>query len=147
VKTFAPVPARKVNLPPSTRDPMLAGLEGVTKPGGTAGGTFAGFPFNVLDVAGKTGTADHVGQQPTSVFMSFAPASDPQYAVGVIIDQGGFGAAAAAPVARAVYEYLIGNPVNPIVNPVPSPSAPVPPLPPLVPVATAAGGNAGNGTR
>jgi penicillin-binding protein 2 len=147
VKTFAPVPARKVNLPPSTRDPMLAGLEGVTKPGGTAGGTFAGFPFNVLDVAGKTGTADHVGQQPTSVFMSFAPSSNPQYAVGVIIDQGGFGAAAAAPVARAVYEYLIANPVNPIVNPVPSPSAPVPPLPPVVPVATAAGGNAGNGTR
>jgi penicillin-binding protein 2 len=124
---------------------MLAGLEGVTKPGGTAGGTFAGFPFNQMDIAGKTGTADHIGQKPTSVFMSFAPAANPQYAVGVIIDQGGFGADAAAPVARAVYQYLLANPVQPLVNPVPGPSATLPPLPPLVPVNSAAA--AGNGTR
>jgi penicillin-binding protein 2 len=147
VKTFSPVAARHVNLPPSTRDPMLAGLKGVTKPGGTAGGTFAGFPFNVMDVAGKTGTADHIGEKPTSVFMSFAPADNAQYAIGVIIDQGGFGAQAAAPVARAVYEYLLANPVKPLASPVPGPSATLPPLPPLVPVNASEGAGAGNGTR
>jgi penicillin-binding protein 2 len=147
IKTFSPVSARKVNLPPSTRDPMLAGLKGVTKPGGTAGGTFAGFPFNQMDIAGKTGTADHIGQKPTSVFMSFAPADNAQYAVGVIIDQGGFGAQAAAPVALAVYQYLLANPIQPLANPVPGPSATLPPLPALVPVNATAGSGAGNGTR
>jgi penicillin-binding protein 2 len=147
IKTFSPVVARKVPLPPSTRDPMLAGLKGVTKPGGTAGGTFAGFPFNQMDIAGKTGTADHIGQKPTSVFMSFAPADNPQYAVGVIIDQGGFGAQAAAPVALSVYQYLLANPVQPLANPVPGPSATLPPLPPVVPVNALAGAGPGNGTR
>jgi penicillin-binding protein 2 len=126
---------------------MLAGLKGVTLPGGTAGGTFAGFPQNIMAVAGKTGTADHVGEKPTSVFMSFAPADNPQYAVGVIIDQGGFGAQAAAPVARSAYEYLLANPVQPMANPVPGPSASLPPLPAPVPVNAASGAGAGNGTR
>ncbi|HEX6476627.1 MAG TPA: penicillin-binding protein 2 [Acidimicrobiales bacterium] len=147
VKNFSPVVARHVPLPATTRDPMLAGLKGVTLPGGTAGGTFAGFPQNLMAVAGKTGTADHVGEKPTSVFMSFAPADNPQYAVGVIIDQGGFGAQAAAPVARSVYEYLLANPVQPMANPVPGPSATLPPLPAQVPVNAAAGQGGGNGTR
>jgi penicillin-binding protein 2 len=147
VRNFAPVASRHVNLPPSTRDPMLAGLKGVTKEGGTAGGTFTGFPFNIMDVAGKTGTADHIGEKPTSVFMSFAPADNPQYAIGVIIDQGGFGAAAAAPVARAAYEYLLANPVRPLANPVPGPSAALPPLPAVIPVNAAEGSGGGNGTR
>ncbi len=134
VKTFSPVVARHVPLPASTRDPMLAGFEGATQPGGTAGATFAGFPQNVFPVAGKTGTASHVGQQPTSLFMSFAPATNPQYAVGVIMDQAGYGASAAAPVVRAIYEYLMANPVKPLANPVPGPSAPAPPLPAVVPV-------------
>jgi penicillin-binding protein 2 len=147
VKNFTPVAARHVPLPATTRDPMLAGLKGVTLPGGTAGGTFAGFPQNIMAVAGKTGTADHVGEKPTSVFMSFAPADNPQYAVGVIIDQGGFGAQAAAPVARSAYEYLLANPVRPMANPVPGPSATLPPLPGPVPVNAASGEGAGNGTR
>jgi penicillin-binding protein 2 len=133
-KTFSPVVAGHVSLPPSTRDPMLAGFEGATQGSGTAGATFAGFPQNVFPVAGKTGTASHVGQQPTSLFMSFAPANDPQYAVGVIMDQAGYGASAAAPVVRAIYDYLMANPVQPMANPVPGPSAATPPLPPVVPV-------------
>jgi penicillin-binding protein 2 len=79
--------------------------------------------------------------------MSFAPADNAQCAIGVIIDQGGFGAQAAAPVARAVYEYLLANPVKPLASPVPGPSATLPPLPPLVPVNASEGAGAGNGTR
>ena len=67
--------------------------------------------------------------------------------MGVIIDQGGFGAQAAGPVARAVYDYLLANPVRPLANPVPGPSATLPPLPAVVPVNAASGAGPGNGTR
>ncbi|MGH3156721.1 MAG: peptidoglycan D,D-transpeptidase FtsI family protein [Streptosporangiaceae bacterium] len=58
-----------------------------------------------LDIAGKTGTAQN-GANNTglndAVFTAFAPASNPTIAVGVVIKGGGYGAAAAAPIAVAV---------------------------------------------
>jgi peptidoglycan glycosyltransferase len=66
-----------------------------------------------LDIAGKTGTAQN-GANNTglndAVFTAFAPASNPVIAVGVVIKGGGYGAAAAAPIAvqviRAYLAYL-----------------------------------------
>jgi penicillin-binding protein A len=54
-----------------------------------------------LVIAGKTGTAQTInGQPPDAVFTAFAPAnSTPKIAVGVMIQSGGYGAAAAAPIA------------------------------------------------
>ena len=54
--------------------------------------------FNGLNVAGKTGTAENSSGQDHSWFIGFAPANDPQIAVAVIVENGGFGAKAAAPV-------------------------------------------------
>jgi penicillin-binding protein A len=58
-----------------------------------------------LDIAGKTGTAQN-GQNNTglndAVFTALAPASNPLIAVGVVVKGGGYGAAAAAPIAVAV---------------------------------------------
>jgi peptidoglycan glycosyltransferase len=56
-----------------------------------------------LEIAGKTGTAQN-GQsaQPDAVFTAFAPADNPKIAVGVMIEGGGYGAQAAAPIAVAV---------------------------------------------
>ncbi len=63
-----------------------------------------------LDIAGKTGTAQN-GTNNTglndAVFTALAPASNPQIAVGVIIRGGGYGAAAAAPIAvQVIQAYL-----------------------------------------
>ncbi len=123
VKSISPVKTGQVSLPPSTRDPMLQGFEGVTQTG-TAAGPFAGFPQNQMQVVGKTGTASANGPngqplEPTSLFASFAPASNPQYAVAVVIDQAGYGASAAAPVVRNIYQYLLTHPIGPVkaVNP------------------------------
>jgi peptidoglycan glycosyltransferase len=63
-----------------------------------------------LDIAGKTGTAQN-GANNTglndAVFTALAPASNPQIAVGVIIKGGGYGAAAAAPIAvQVIQAYL-----------------------------------------
>ncbi len=77
-----------------------------------------GFQFNAnnengLLIAGKTGTAQNgVSAQPDAVFTAFAPANNPKIAVGVMIEGGGYGAAAAAPIAVAVikaYLATLGN--------------------------------------
>jgi penicillin-binding protein A len=79
-------------------------------------GTGYGVPYihtPGLDIAGKTGTAQN-GPNDTglddAVFTAFAPASNPTIAVGVVIKGGGYGAAAAAPIAvsviRAYLAYL-----------------------------------------
>jgi penicillin-binding protein A len=56
-----------------------------------------------VEIAGKTGTAQN-GQsaQSDAVFTAFAPADNPKIAVGVMIEGGGYGAQAAAPIAVAV---------------------------------------------
>jgi len=112
--SFPATAAGHVSLPPQVRDPLLAGFVGaVQQPGGTAAATFAGFPFDQLPVAGKTGTASVIGQEPTGWFACFAPVEQPRYAIAVVIDQAGFGASAAAPVARALLQYLISHPIAP----------------------------------
>jgi penicillin-binding protein 2 len=122
-KQFQPVVAGHVNLPPQVRTPLLQGFEGaVASPLGTSYGTFQGFPLTQLQVAGKTGTASHLGpngqqEVPTSLFVGFAPATNPQYVVAVVIDQGGYGASGAAPVARQVFLYLMTNPPSPLSAP------------------------------
>jgi peptidoglycan glycosyltransferase len=69
---------------------------------------------NGLIIAGKTGTAQNgQGTSPDAVFTAFAPADNPKIAVGVMIQGGGYGATAAAPIAVAVitaYLDTLGNP-------------------------------------
>lgn len=113
VKTFAPVARGHVDMP--NRGVMLSGFEGAVADGsGTAYSAFAGFPLDQLQVAGKTGTAQVTGKQPTSVFASFAPANAPQYVVTAVLEQSGYGATAAAPVVRHVYDLILGHPPGPI---------------------------------
>jgi penicillin-binding protein A len=78
-----------------------------------------GYAFNSgnedgLVIAGKTGTAQNgESANPDAVFTAFAPADNPKIAVGVMIEGGGYGAAAAAPIAVAVinaYLETLGNP-------------------------------------
>jgi penicillin-binding protein 2 len=75
---------------------------------GTAAGAFAGFPLNKLQVAAKTGTAEVAGGQATSVFASFAPASNPQYVVVVMVPKSGEGADVSAPCARQIWDSIYG---------------------------------------
>ncbi|HEY4023387.1 MAG TPA: penicillin-binding transpeptidase domain-containing protein, partial [Pseudonocardiaceae bacterium] len=71
-------------------------------------GTASAFNAGVegIQIAGKTGTAQNnlngVSANPDAVFTAFAPADNPKIAVGVMIQGGGYGATAAAPIAVAV---------------------------------------------
>jgi penicillin-binding protein 2 len=75
---------------------------------GTAAGAFGGFPLNKVCVAGKTGTAQIVGKNATSVFASFAPCQDPKYVVVVMLPNSGYGADAAAPAVRQIWDGIYG---------------------------------------
>ncbi|MFM9981283.1 MAG: penicillin-binding transpeptidase domain-containing protein, partial [Burkholderiales bacterium] len=59
-----------------------------------------------------------------SLFIAFAPLDNPKIAVAVIVENGGFGATAAAPIARAVLDYyLLGKVPRPAKKlPVPGPA-------------------------
>lgn len=102
---LAPVKAGTVTFPPGTLAFLRGALGGVVTHG-TASGAFAGFPLAQWPVAGKTGTAEAFGKQDTSWFVSYAPTTRPRYAVAVVVSQGGTGAEAAAPAARAIHDVL-----------------------------------------
>ena len=86
---------------------------------GTGRGAFAGAEYVA---AGKTGTAQVIGikqgekydakkiaekYRDHSLFMAFAPADNPKVALALIVENGGFGAQAAAPIARKVFDYVL----------------------------------------
>ena len=117
VKKLRPQVTGHVTISPANYAAILTGLEGViTK--GTAAQDFQGFPTS-WNLAGKTGTASNGlgpnGQklEPNSWFVAFGPNPNPQYLVLAVIDQGGYGAQAAAPLVRNIFDYIATNAVSP----------------------------------
>ena len=107
VREIAPRVREHVEIPPAARDTIMAGFTaGVADPEGTAYNAFAGFPLDVVPIAGKTGTAQAPPKQDTALFVGMAPAYDVRYVTAVVMEQSGFGASAAAPVARRVFGQL-----------------------------------------
>ena len=93
-------------------------LVGVTREG-TSTRVFAGAAYLS---GGKTGTAQAVGvgqkdkydarkleehQRDHALYMAYAPADKPRIAVAVVVENAGFGAAHAAPIARRVFDYML----------------------------------------
>ena len=116
----AVVAAPPVNLGfnPEHLNVVRTGLMGVTT-GGTSAQVFAGAAYTS---AGKTGTAQAVTigqkdkynasklaehQRDHALYMAFAPADAPRIAVALIVENAGFGAAHAAPIARRVFDYWL----------------------------------------
>jgi penicillin-binding protein 2 len=102
-----PPVARHLPVSSRTLAYMRDALAGVVTQG-TAAGAFAGFPLNQVCVAGKTGTAQIMGRKATSVFASFAPCQDPKLVVVVMLPDSGFGADAAAPAVRKIWDGIYG---------------------------------------
>ena len=73
------------------------------------GGTCKWLGHLPYDICGKTGTAQNRGQD-HSVFMGFAPMDNPRIAIAVYVENGGFGADFAVPIAGVLFEqYLSGK--------------------------------------
>jgi penicillin-binding protein 2 len=105
VKEAVPELRRKVSISPETLDILREGMRLVNQPGGTAYGSFFDFP---VTSAGKTGTAEVWGREDHGLYVAFAPFEEPEIAVAVVVEHGGSGSRAAAPVARAIMNAYFG---------------------------------------
>ncbi|HMK62380.1 MAG TPA: penicillin-binding protein 2 [Acidimicrobiales bacterium] len=115
-QTFAPKVTGHVAYSSADYRAILQGFEGaVQSPSGTAYGDFVGFPLSSFPIAGKTGTAtESPPLQPNSWFVGWGPLPDPQYLVAAVIQGGGYGSEAAAPVVRQAFNYIVANRPAPV---------------------------------
>ena len=65
-----------------------------------------------ITVCAKTGTAQDPPRKNHSVFIAFAPKDEPKIAVAVLVENSGFGATYAAPIASLMIEYYINREVK-----------------------------------
>lgn len=80
---------------------------------GTDAGTARGAQIPGIRICGKTGTAQNPHGRDHSIFMSFAPKEDPQIAISVYVENAGFGATWAAPIASLMVEKYINGEIAP----------------------------------
>ena len=118
-----PRPGASLGIDPEHAAFVRRAMGGVVNRGGTAGAARLSVPG--VEMAGKTGTAqvrritmsERAGgvrtnaslpwrQRDHAHFIGFAPVDVPRYAFSVTVEHGGFGAAAAAPIARDTMTYL-----------------------------------------
>jgi len=116
VREYGPELIRTIELKPDTLKRVQAALADVVKAG--TGGMARS---SIVDIAGKTGTAQVVEMKGGYVkseqltyfnrdhawFVSYAPVENPQIAIAVLIEHGGHGGDAAAPMAKKVFEKFI----------------------------------------
>jgi penicillin-binding protein 2 len=117
-RRIQPMLANRIPLNPDNVEFVKRAMAGVNKEG-TGARAFAGAQYTS---GGKTGTAQVVGMKQGekydekkvterhrdhSLFIAFAPVESPKIALAVVVENGGFGARAAAPIARAVLDYYL----------------------------------------
>jgi penicillin-binding protein 2 len=104
-------PRRHVHLNNADLSLVMEGIhEAASQPGGTSADVWTGWDQAKHPVYGKTGTAEHVGHEDQSWYMCYV--GDPQrpIVIAVTVEQGGFGAETAAPVARLIASKWFGAP-------------------------------------
>jgi len=82
-------------------------IQGMTEVFSGAHGTARAFKIDSLTMAGKTGTAQTSSGKDNSNFIAFAPVENPQIAICVIVEEAGYGATWAAPIASLMIEKYI----------------------------------------
>jgi penicillin-binding protein 2 len=117
-RAIQPQVAARMNVKPENLAFVQRAMVGVTQEG-TSAGVFKGAGYVS---AGKTGTAQVVGLKPNekyhakdiderlrdhALYIAYAPADNPKIALALVVENGGFGAAAAAPIARRVFDYVL----------------------------------------
>jgi len=100
VEEYQPEINRTIEIDPAARETIMAGLNDAAQaPDGTSYGVFGGFP---VPVAGKTGTAERPPNGDQSWYVVLAPYPNPKIVTAVTVEEGGFGADTAAPIALQV---------------------------------------------
>jgi len=87
---------------PTTFDPVIRGMLLVNE-----SGTAAGVSIKGINIAGKTGTVQNPHGKNHAAYMAFAPAENPRIAIAVIVEEAGYGATWAAPIANLMIEHYL----------------------------------------
>ncbi|HOJ44200.1 MAG TPA: penicillin-binding transpeptidase domain-containing protein, partial [Syntrophorhabdaceae bacterium] len=108
VKTFEPEINANVKLKKDTIRIVKDGMKGVVNEGS---GTAYGSRIQHVSMSGKTGTAQSVGEKGKNLgdhawFIAYAPSENPSVAISALVEYGGHGSSAAAPVAKAAIETM-----------------------------------------
>ncbi|MEG4279686.1 penicillin-binding protein 2 [Microcoleus sp. MON1_C1] len=91
---------------PSTIQVVKEGLIAVVAEGTGQGMNDGSIPMT----AGKTGTSEVIGQEDHSLYVAFGPADKPEIAIAAVVENGGYGSVAAAPIAKEVFQAYFGKP-------------------------------------
>ncbi len=103
VQRIDPPAARHIQIASQNLDAIRLGLhEAASQPGGTSADVFANWPQARYPVYGKTGTAQHANAADQAWYVCYVPDPVKPILVVVTVEQGGFGAIGAAPVARQI---------------------------------------------
>jgi penicillin-binding protein 2 len=106
LQTIEPGASHRVSVAARNRQAILDGLRlAASAPGGTSADVFAGFGRPVY---GKTGTAERPGHADQSWYVCYSPDPRRPIVVAVTVEEGGFGAEAAAPAARLILSQWFG---------------------------------------
>jgi penicillin-binding protein 2 len=110
IQKIDPGTARRVKMDPGARAAILQGLHAATSAdGGTSADVFKGWNQSAFPVYGKTGTAQRNGRNDQSWYVCFVPNKSRPIAIAVTVEDGGFGAEAAAPIARVLLAQWFGQ--------------------------------------
>jgi penicillin-binding protein 2 len=96
-----------VEIDPQFFEPVIDGMQAVVDYGTAAQSKIPG-----IIMCGKTGTADNSHGKPNSVFVAFAPRDNPKIAIAVVVENGGQGAAYAAPIASFIVEKYLRDSIT-----------------------------------
>ena len=91
---------------------VVGGMYRAVNSGFGSGGTASIAAVKGLEICGKTGTAQNPHGSDHSVFICFAPKDNPKIAVAAYVENGGFGATYAAPIASLLTEMYLNKEIS-----------------------------------
>lgn len=110
-------PSRPVRLNGADVNLVMEGIhQAASQPGGTSTAVWQGWNQEQDPVYGKTGTAQHVGKEDQAWYMCYIGNSTRPIVIAVTVEEGGFGAETAAPVARLMASKYYGKPLKFVVG-------------------------------
>ena len=95
------------DIDPKYYDIVIEGMESVVESGTAAGSKIKG-----ITICGKTGTAQNPHGRDHSLFVGFAPRENPKIAIGIMVENGGWGSDWGAPIASLMIEKYLSDSIS-----------------------------------
>jgi penicillin-binding protein 2 len=105
------VKKKYTTIDPTYFDPIIDGMQMVLE---DEDGTAKNCRIDYLTICGKTGTAENTSRngEDHSIFIAFSPKEDPQIAIAVYVENGGWGSTWAAPIGTFMIEKYLKNKIH-----------------------------------